>query len=130
MTTVTSREIAQFRSQLAEDAIALEALDLIEDCEGDLEDAAMTLAIRVGLQPQRDNSEWLDAIARRWRTSLCQNEFRVELRDNSVKLLFDHLKTISTFPQILAVPVLLYVTKYGIDNFCAPLDVFNPRNSV
>lgn len=129
MTTVTSREIALFRSQLAEDAIALEALDLIEDCEGDLEDAAMTLAIRGGLQPERDNSEWLDAIARRWRTSLCESEFRNELRDDSVKQLFDHLKTISAFPQVLAVPILLYITKCGIDSFCAPLDAFNPSGS-
>lgn len=130
MTIITSREIAQFRSQLAEDAIALEALDLIEDCEGDLEDAAMTLAIRAGLEPQRDNSEWLDAIARRWRTTLCQNQFRSQLRDRSIQELFTHLKTISSFPQPLAVPILLYITKYGIDSFCAPLDSFRPPDSV
>ena len=129
MTTITSQEIARFRSQLAEDSFALEVLDLIEDCEGDLEDAAMTLAIRAGLQPERDNSEWLDAIARRWRTSLCQQEFRDDLRADSVQNLLEQLKTISSFPQVLAVPVLIYITKQGIDSFCAALDAFRPPGS-
>lgn len=40
MIILTSQEIAQFRSQLAEYSVALEALDRIENCEGDLEDAA------------------------------------------------------------------------------------------
>jgi hypothetical protein len=85
MTIVTSQEIAQFRSQLAEDSLALKALDTIEDCEGDLEDAAMTLAIRVGQQPERANSEWLDALARKWRAVICQEEFRSPLQNNSIK---------------------------------------------
>lgn len=48
MTKVTAQEIAQFRSQLAENSTVMEALDVIEDCDGDLEDATMTLAIRAG----------------------------------------------------------------------------------
>jgi hypothetical protein len=64
MTIVTSQEIAQFRSELANNPEAMKALDAIEDCEGNLEDAAIALAIRAGQQPQRDNAEWLDALAR------------------------------------------------------------------
>ena len=123
MTTVTSKEIAQFRSQLADDPKAMEALDLIEDCEGDLEDAAMTLAIRAGQEPERANSEWLDALARKWRAVICQEEFRDDLLDGSVKQLMEHLKTMPAFPRILATPVLLYVLKQGVKNFCEPLDL-------
>jgi hypothetical protein len=36
MTKVTSQEIAKFRSHLVDDPQAMEALDLIEDCDGDL----------------------------------------------------------------------------------------------
>ena len=122
MTTVTSKEIAQFRSQLADNPSAMEALDIIEDCEGDLEDAAMTLAIRAGQEPERANSEWLDALARKWRAVICQEEFRHNLLDGSVKEMMEHLKTIPSFPQILATPVLIYVVKQGADNFCEPLD--------
>ncbi|MBF2063694.1 MAG: hypothetical protein IGS39_04600 [Calothrix sp. C42_A2020_038] len=122
MTTVTLKEIALFRSQLAEDSLALKALDAIEDCEGDLEDAAMTLAIRVGQQPERVNSEWLDALARKWRAVICQQEFRSDLQNHSIKEMIEHIKTMPTFPSILAAPVLMYVLKQGIDNFCEPFD--------
>lgn len=123
MTTVTSQEIAQFRSQLADNPKAMEALDLIEDCEGDLEDAAMTLAIKAGQEPERANSEWLDALARKWRAVICQKEFRDNLLDGSVQEMIEHLKTIPAFPQILAAPVLIYVLKQGANNFCEPLDL-------
>jgi hypothetical protein len=123
MTTVTSQEIAQFRSQLADNPKAMEALDLIEDCEGDLEDAAMTLAIKAGQEPERANSEWLDALARKWRAVICQEEFRGDLLDGSVNQMMEHLKTMPAFPQILATPVLIYVLKQGVNNFCEPLDL-------
>ncbi|MCM0593955.1 MAG: hypothetical protein HEQ35_03645 [Gloeotrichia echinulata IR180] len=123
MTTVTSQEIAQFRSQLADDPRAMEALDLIEDCEGDLEDAAMTLAIKAGQEPERANSEWLDALARKWRAVICEQDFREDLFNGSVQKMIAHLYTIPAFPKILATPVLLYVLKQGVNNFCAPLDL-------
>jgi len=122
MTEVTPKEIAQFRSQLADDSSAMEVLDLIEDCEGDLEDAAMTLAIRAGQEPEIANSEWLAALARKWRAVICQQEFREDLLNGSVKGMIEHLKTIQTFSIILAVPVLIYVLKQGVNNFCEPLD--------
>ena len=126
MTTVTLREIAQFRSQLAEDPTAMEALDLIEDCEGDLEDAAMSLAIKAGQEPQRANSEWLDALAKKWRATICQSEFREDLLNGSVTKMMEHLQTVPSFPKILATPVLMYVLKQGVGNFCEPLDKFSP----
>ncbi|MBC1239222.1 hypothetical protein VF14_19830 [Nostoc linckia z18] len=122
MTKVTSKEIAQFRSQLADDPSDMEALDLIEDCDGDLEDAAMTLAIRAGQQPERANSEWLDALARKWRAVICEQEFREDLLNSSLGTMMEHLKTTPTFPKILATPVLIYVLKQGVNNFCEPLD--------
>jgi hypothetical protein len=128
MTKVTSKEIAQFRSQLADDSRAMEVLDLIEDCEGDLEDAAMTLAIRVGQKPERANSEWLDALARQWRAVICEQGFRDDLLNGSVQGMMEYLVTMPTFPRILATPVLIYVLKQGVNNFCEPLDSLTGRN--
>ncbi|MDH6089728.1 hypothetical protein [Umezakia ovalisporum] len=125
MTTVTSHEIALFRSQLADDPTAMEALDLIEDCDGDLEDAAMTLAIRSGQQPEMTNSEWLDAMARKWRAVICQQEYREDLLSDSLVKIIEVLKKMPTFPTILATPVLIYILKQGINDFCQPLDPLN-----
>ncbi|MBC5794118.1 hypothetical protein H5968_02890 [Sphaerospermopsis sp. LEGE 00249] len=122
MTKITSQEIAQFRSQLADDIQAMEALDLIEDCEGDLEDAAMTLAIKAGQEPGRTNSEWLDALAKKWRAVICEQEYRDNLLNGSISGMMSNLRSIPEFPKILATPVLIYVLKQGVNNFCEPLD--------
>jgi hypothetical protein len=67
---VNSEEIARLRSQLVEYPDALIALAAIEDCEGDLEDAAINLAIRAGQEPGLDNSDWLPALGKSRRAAL------------------------------------------------------------
>lgn len=123
MTTVTSQEIAQFRSTFANYPPALQALDLIEDCDGDLEDAAMNLAIKAGQQPEIANSEWLDSLAKKWRSLICQQEYRSDLESGSVDKLMEQIQKTPTFPTVLVTPVLLYVFKQGIPQFCEPLDL-------
>jgi hypothetical protein len=123
MTKVTSQEIALFRSQLAEDSQAMEVLDLIEDCDGDLEDATITLAIRVGQEPGMTNAEWLDAMARKWRWVICEPEYREDLLNNSLVRIMERLKSMPTFPKILAAPILIYILKQSVNDFCEPLDL-------
>ena len=122
MTIVTSQEIAQFRSELANNPEAMKALDVIEDCEGDLEDAAIALAIRAGQQPQRDNAEWLDALARKCRAVICQKEFREDLLNGTFSPMIRYLAETPLLPGILATPVLIYVLRQGVNSFCEPLD--------
>lgn len=122
MSQVTSKEIALFRSQLAENNTAMEVLDLIEDCDGDLGDAAIALAIKVGQEPDITNCEWLDALARKWRAAICQSEYRKDLQNGSVAGIIEHLEGISDFPNILILPVLMYILKQDVNNFCEPLD--------
>lgn len=122
MTTLTAQEIAQFRAELANNPDAIKALNLIEDCEGDLEDAAMALAIRAGQQPQRDNAEWLDALARKCRAVICQKEFRQDLLNGSYAPMVRYLAETPLLPPILATPVLMYVVHQGVNDFCSPLD--------
>lgn len=50
---LTTQEISEYRNQLATYDDAMVALDAIEDCEGDLEDAATALAIEV-------DKEWIE----------------------------------------------------------------------
>ncbi|WLT39856.1 hypothetical protein NON20_11050 [Synechocystis sp. B12] len=74
MTTITSQAIARYRDQLAHCPEAMQALDTIEDCEGNLEDAALTLGIQVGQQP--DRNDWLEGLAKRCRVAICEGVFR------------------------------------------------------
>jgi hypothetical protein len=121
MMTLTSVEIVEYRAELAAIPDALRALDMIEDCEGDLEDAAIALALQSGQEP--DTSEqWLAGLAKRWRVFLCRPDMQAKLQDNSIA---DAVRTLAAepdFPSILAAPVVIHVRKMGVPEFCEPLE--------
>jgi hypothetical protein len=119
---VSNAEISRLQSQLADYPDAMAALDVIADCEGDIEDAAMALGIRAGQQPGLDNSAWLTAVAKRCRAALCQEDLRVDLMNGNWAAALHFLQTNKVCPDLLAVPVLLYVDNVGINRFCELLD--------
>ncbi|MEB3278490.1 MAG: hypothetical protein VKK42_06145 [Lyngbya sp.] len=121
MIIVTSQEIAQFRSQLSEYPQALEALDTIEDCEGDIEDAAISIAIQVGQMPTSSDN-WLDGVAKRYRVTICDKEYREDLLQGNISQMVGHLLSQNTCPELLVTPVVIYAVKTGINKFCEPLE--------
>lgn len=121
MITVTPSEIDQFRSEFEERPEALKVLDVIEDCEGDLEDAAIVLALQVKQEP--DTSErWLEGLAKRWRHVICREEIKDNLMIGAIATAVDSLATSTGIPQKLAIPIIIYVTKTGVEGFCQPLE--------
>ncbi len=121
MITLTLKEISQYRNQLATYPQALVALDMLEDCEGSLEDAALALAIQAGQQP--DCLNWLDGVAKRCRTVVCQAEFREDLTNDNVSLMVKHLIEQKVCPAVLTTLIVIYVVKQGIEDFCQPLEL-------
>ena len=117
--TLTSQEIAQYRSQLASYPQSLAALDAIEDCEGDLEDAAISLAIQAGQQPDRTN--WLDGLAKRCRVALCEEAVQQAISQGDLAAAVASLSQSPICPEILLAPLAIYVLKVGIATFCEPL---------
>lgn len=120
MIVVTLEEIEQYRTELADNETALSALQMIEDCEGDLEDAAIALALRVGQEPDR-SEQWLDGLAKRWRAFICQAGIKDSLRSGSIANPVKLLAAETSIPGILALPVILYAIKTGVEDFCRPL---------
>jgi len=121
MFTLTSVEIIEYRAELAGDEDALRALDMIEDCEGNLEDAAIALALRVGQEPD-ESERWLEGLAKRWRTVICQENFRQAIANDSIEPALQVLRTETVMPRGLALPVALFVLKTGLEEFCKPLE--------
>lgn len=118
--TVTLEEIEQYRADLADYAEALAALNVLEDCEGDLEDASITLAIQAGQEP--DTSErWIDGLAKRWRHVICHAELKEGLEDGLTGEIILALASETGLPFRLATPVAIFVMKTGVENFCKPL---------
>jgi hypothetical protein len=120
MIIVTREEVEQYRTELADEASALSALDMLEDCEGNLEDAAIALGLRVGQEPDRSD-DWLDGLAKRWRAFVCQTGMKESLQAGSITNAVKLLAAESTMPDVLALPVVLYVVKTGVEEFCKPL---------
>lgn len=121
MVILTQNEIDHYRSVLADNPNALRALDLIEDCEGDIEDAAIVLALQAGQEPDRSD-RWLESVAKRWRAFLCQENLKQQLETGAVADVVQALAAETTIPSVLAVPVVIYVLKVGVGAFCKPFE--------
>ncbi len=114
---VTATELADFREGLMAYPEAMVALEAIFDCEGDLEDAAINLALKLGQEPDVCDG-WLDGLAKSWRHVLCQPEIKAALGEGITPNLLIMLTEQTTLPLRLVVPVAIYVLKVGMADFC------------
>lgn len=114
---ISSQDIAQYRSQLSDIPEALLALDVIEDCEGDVEDAAISLALKIGQEPTTTEN-WLEDLAKRCRVEICEPQFQSELQNGQLKSLIEYLFTTELCPKLLVIPIVIYVVKLGVNQFC------------
>jgi len=122
MTTVTQEEIAKFRAELANYPEALEALDVIEECDYNLEDAAEVLADTEALRKggsKKPDVNLLDELAEQLRDVICKDEFRNGMLNDSVNVAVGVLLASSTVnPAVLVIPAFMYVMRKGINKFC------------
>jgi hypothetical protein len=121
MITVTSVELIEYRAELAGNPTALEALSVIEDCEGDVDDAAIALALHVGQEPDRSD-DWLDGFVKRSRHLICGAEGKGEFDSGSIVDLLRLLEESTSIPPLLQIPAAIYLLKTGLDTFCLPLE--------
>jgi len=121
MIVLTLLELTQLREDLSEYPDALRALQEIEDCDGDIEDAAISLALKSGQEPDT-NERWLAGFGKRYRHIACQSEFRSDLKMGRVSGLVNHLMSQTDCPALIAAPVAIYIFKSGLDDFCRSFD--------
>ena len=114
--------VTELKAQFIDIPDALIALETISDCDGDLEDAAMALAIRAGQQPDINNSDWLDSLAKKCRVAICRSELRNDMINGNFTPLFQHFVAAKVCPTLLILPVLLHAHELGVNRFCEPLD--------
>jgi hypothetical protein len=119
MLLVTPEQMVQWRSELADYPEVLRALAAIEDCEGDVEDATIGLAIQAGLQPD-SNEQWLLALAKQFRPVICE----LVKQGNGVVSTSDvtrHLASESSCPELLVLPVAIAAGADSYGSFCQGL---------
>lgn len=119
MTTITPEEITQFRSELTDYPDAIAALDVIQQCEGHLEDAITLLMIgETGKEPERG----LDELVEKCRKVICQQEFREDLAVGLIAAVVEPLATSAVIPPGIATAVAVYAFKIGVKKFCQLYD--------
>jgi hypothetical protein len=126
--TIDLQIITELQTQFIGIPTAIASLQTIADCEGDLEDASMALAIRAGQQPEINNSEWLNGLAKKCRVAICHSEFRNDMVEGNFLAIFQHFDRTKVCPSLLILPVLLYVHENGVNKFCEPLDPIQSVN--
>ena len=121
MIVLTPQETTQLRARLADYPEALEALQEIEDCDGDVEDAAISLALKAGQEPD-SNEQWLAGFSKRYRHIACQMQFREAIAAGQLSTLIHTLTEETDCPALMAPPVAIYVFKSGVVPFCHSFD--------
>jgi len=126
-TKVTPEEIAQFRAELAEDSKALGDIDVIERCEGDLEQAARILARRADIEDVRAGITWESAL-KQARQVVCDAKFKEGLAPDLIGGIISALITAGN-PVLVAVatPCAGYIVKVSLAEFCNT-DKSNPES--
>ncbi|MGK7931950.1 MAG: hypothetical protein AB4041_11030 [Microcystaceae cyanobacterium] len=121
-TQLTTEEIQQYKKELAGNAKALEDINLIERCDGDLEYAAVRLVRRRSTidTVKADEEDFWQQIIMEARLILCQDGVRDNLAPNFLGGLIGFLSA-SNDPLLVvaATPLAIYIVKETIDEFCS-----------
>ena len=120
MLTVTSEEIEQFRSQLLPYPAAISTLEVIQSCDGYLDDAIVLLMMRE-MEQEPDRS--LNDLMRRCQKVICQEEFRNDLAGGMIAVVIEPLASGVGIPPGVATAVAIYAFKRGIKSFCEADDI-------
>jgi hypothetical protein len=119
-TQLTTEEIQQYKKELADNAKALEDINLIERCDGDLEYAAVRLARRSNIDTVRADEEdfWQQAIAQA-RQLVCRDQIRNDIAPDILGGLVGLFVTSGNpILGVVATPLAIHVVKRRLENFC------------
>jgi hypothetical protein len=124
---LTSEQIAKYRSELADNSDFLAALNVIEEWDGDLADAAESIATRNGIEGVEDNADmrWFVIVLNKCRDSICQKRYEI-VREKIVPALIPTLTEMIAasflcppgIATLLSTPIAIYIQEEGMDKFC------------
>lgn len=117
-TKATPEEITLYREQFSAYPDALDALDLIEESDGDLKQAASLLVLESGVVISKKVPNILDELAQKSRNIVCDKVFIDELMTGLLTAGVASLTASGQIPAALATPVVIYLAKTGVKKWC------------
>ena len=117
---LTPEEIQQYREQLVGDATALKDIDLIEQCDGDLEYASVGLARRSNIETVRaDEEDFWQKVTTQARQLVCHDRVKNDLAPNILGGLVGFFVTSGNpILVVVATPLSIYIVRETLDIFC------------
>lgn len=113
---LTPEEITEYRQKLVGVPEAIAYLNVIEECEGYLEDATLLFVMRkTGQEPDRSIN--LQELSQKCREVICIEDTEDVLELFNVVAPFLALNPLGIGVS-MAIPVVIYVTKIGRKRFC------------
>jgi hypothetical protein len=120
-THLTPDEIQAHRKLFKDYPEALDALDLIDESDGDLIESANLLAAEAGIEISSRKGEdvnILDKLAQKCRSVICDEDFMDDLMSGLLTAGVATLTVSGQIPQAVATPVVIYLTKKGVKIWC------------
>lgn len=121
---LTAEQIAKYRVELADNPDFLAALDVIEEWDGDLADAAESIATLNGIEGVEDNADlrWFVIVLNKCRDSICQPKLREKylpaLIPTLTGIIAGYLMCPPPVAGILSAIVAVFIQDQGLDKFC------------
>ncbi len=117
-TQLTPEEIQQYREQLKDYPTALAQLEVIEQCEGNLEQATRILARRADIEEVRAGMTWESAL-KQARQVVCHDNFKAGLAPDLIGGVIGALIASSNpLLIVVATPCAGYIVKVSLTEFC------------
>lgn len=120
-THLTPEEIQNYREQFKDYPEALDALDLIDESDGDLIGSANLLVAEAGIEifnRAGEDVNILDKLAQKCRSVICDEDFMDDLMSGLLTAGVATLTASGQIPQAVATPVVIYLTKKGVKIWC------------
>jgi hypothetical protein len=118
---LTPEEIQNYRELFKDYPEALDALNLIDESDGDLIESANLLAAEAGIEISSRAGEdvnILDKLAKKCRSVICDEDFMDDLMSGLLTAGVATLTVSGQIPQAVATPVVIYLTKKGVKIWC------------
>lgn len=118
---LTSEDIQQYREQFKDYPESLDALDLIEESEGDLIEPTQLLAMEAGIEISvraGEEENILDRLAKKCHSIVCDDDFINTLLSGLLTAAVATLAVSGQIPQAVATPVVIYLAKKGVKQWC------------
>jgi hypothetical protein len=119
---INQQELMRFRQAFQDDSDAIEVLNIIEQCDGNLV-ASMDILMSIENNSYTLGSDqsWIDFenIARDLRRVICHNEFKQLIVNGQYPAVLIYLMAHSPLTAMLSLPLIIYVSQLGYERFCS-----------